>query len=193
MVFSLGRFEASVKPRIKKKSSAIHWLLLTKSKVKSVPSFNVSLNGKSQMCKKEQIVPRIGKQKALARSKHIQMHCSNILKKEAWQADLLAFYYYLYYRCPQGEPIVLELLRPVPEHLWPAPHQPLFQNHVLQEGHCKKYEMQIKHIVTRLFHVSFFKNRNGHYDEYTPKGNKGSQYRQIKSIQKGLFLKRRDV
>lgn len=78
------------------------------NEVKSVHSFNVSLNGKSQMCRKEQIVPRIGKQNALARSKHIQMHCSNILKKEAWQAKLLAFYYYLYYRLPQGEPIALE-------------------------------------------------------------------------------------
>lgn len=61
------------------------------------------------MCRKEQIVPRTGKQKALARSKHIQMHCSNILKKEAWQAKFLAFYYYLDYRCPQGDPIALGL------------------------------------------------------------------------------------
>lgn len=67
------------------------------------------------MFRKEQIVPRIGKQKALARSKHIQMHCSNILKKEAWQAELLAFYYYLYYHHPPGDPVALELLKPVPE------------------------------------------------------------------------------
>lgn len=121
------------------------------------------------------------------------MHCSNILKKEAWQAELLAFYYYLYYYRRQGDPIALELLRPVPERLWPALHQPLCQKHVLQEGHCKKYVMQIKHTITRLFHVSFVKNRSDRYDEYTVKGNKGNHCRQIKPIQNGLFLNRRNV
>lgn len=68
------------------------------------------------MCRKEQIVPIIGKQKTLARSKHIQMHYSNILEKETWQEELLAFYY-LYHHHPQGDLVAPELLRPVPEHL----------------------------------------------------------------------------
>lgn len=46
----------------------------------------------------------------------------------------------------------------------PALHQPLFQNHTLQEGYCKKYEIKIRHVVTRLFHVICFLNRNNHYD-----------------------------
>lgn len=61
---------------------------------------------------------------------------------------------------------MLQFLRPVPELLTFSPPTSFPKSCSARRILEKKNEIQIRHIVTRLFRDICFLNRNDHYDEY---------------------------